>query len=50
MTLVYGELDRHSKTKKELKIMISTTFATKTYKNFINNEWVNASSGNNRKH
>ncbi len=26
--------------------MISTTFATKTYKNFINNEWVNASSGN----
>lgn len=24
--------------------MISTTFATKTYKNFINNEWVNASS------
>lgn len=26
--------------------MISTTFATKTYKNFINNEWVDASSGN----
>src|SRR4051794_11456813 len=46
MTLVFGELDRHSKTKKGLKFMISTTFATKTYKNFINNEWVDASSGN----